>query len=97
MKAIFNKVKKEIHMEKEITFKQLSKTASKLLDYIVELNIPEGELVEFRRDVVKEHTGLSYGRQVKGLRELCDSGLIQVRFYGRVREIAVNHDRWIGF
>lgn len=84
-------------MEKEITFKQLklSKTASKLLDYIMELKIPEGELVEFRRDVVKEHTGLSYGRQVKGLRELCDLGLIQVRFYGRVREIAVNYDGWI--
>lgn len=91
MKAIFNKVKKEIHMEKEITFKQLSKTASKLLDYIVELKIPEGELVEFRRDVVKEHTGLSYGRQVKGLRELCDSGVIQVHFYTNVREIAVNY------
>ena len=84
-------------MEKEITFKQVSKTASKLLDYILELKIPNGELIEFRRDVVKEHTGLSYGRQVRGLHELCDLGLIQVRFYRRVREIAINNYGLISF
>ena len=79
------------YTEKRSTLMNLSKDAFKLLGYIVELKIPDGELVEFRRDVVKEHTGLSYGRQVKGLRELCDSGVIQVRFYTNVREIAVNY------
>ena len=73
-----------------------SEAASRLIDYILELEIPDGELVEFRRDVVKEHTGLSYGRQVRGLRELCDLEMIRVCFYGRVREIAIG-ERWMRF
>lgn len=78
-------------MKKELSLMTLSKNAFKLLAYVRELEIDDGELVEFRRDVVKEHTGLSYGRQVKGLHELCNLGLIQVRFYTNVREIAVNY------
>lgn len=79
------------YTEKRSTLMNLSKDAFKLLGYIVELKTPDGELVEFRRDVVKEHTGLSYRRQVKGLDELEDSGVIKVCFFTNVREIAINY------
>ena len=82
-------------MKKEISLMKLSKDAFKLLGYISEFELLDGELVEFRRDVVKEHTGLSYSRQVKGLRELSSLGVVEVRFYTNVREIAVNYGKLI--
>lgn len=82
-------------MKQENTLMSLSNASLKLLEYIVGLKIPEGELAEFKRDIIKKNTGLSYKHQIKCLRELADCGLIQVRFYGNVREIAVNYGCFI--
>jgi hypothetical protein len=89
------KAKETKSMKQENTLMSLSNASLKLLEYIVELKIPKGELAEFKRDIIKKNTGLSYKHQIKCLRELTDCGLIQVLFYGNVREIAVNYGCFI--